>query len=1202
MPEFDGERIALATAIQNDLGAESTLSSLQARSFVRCMQLSWEVEAIRWSERDSRTTLDQARHLIRAGRILTTVEQGDPETAALAFRRAGELLEWLARSDDEIGAETPAALLAAGCYQLGGLPAMAAGLLRQVTSDDRGTRLFADFLRADFDGVLRKAARFWAKNRPLTEPGASKRFFGEDTRESTAWFGTVELVRCIGLAAQSLRRGDTERFDAALTRLQDVERFLVRSASDDVALLAYFLRATCERFGRATIYGPLRRLAALAPTHEFHALGFARRQYARGRGILWQSQQQGIERLISDSSFALCTPTGSGKTLVANLAILKELLILGSDDLLAPLALYVVPSRALASEVEAKLGLELGREVLVTGLYGGSDWGITDAWLTSDKPTVLIATVEKAEALMRYLGSMLLARLRLLILDEAHQVVIENNKRERDSLAEHTNRAVRLESFVSRLLSRKPDIVRLALTAVAGGAAGPVARWIESDNEAEPVGSHYRSTRQALGILQVSKGAPRIELSRLNDNPLGVEDAGAVYIPLRIPPMPEPLSGIRNSLNHYMQNTILWTALHLSDGERRILISLTQSPEVTMGWYAKAFDLAGWDNAPTFVAPEDGPDAELFAEARSVCLDYCGQDSYELRLLDRGIATNHGQMPQRLRRMMVALIDRSVCRITVATATLTEGVNLPFDMIFMPSLKRTSFDVENQQRHEYPMSTSEFRNLAGRAGRPGAARGMEGLTLVALPVVRSTTAPKQVRTQDRQLASFRSDYDDLLARLAGGGTGQTSSPLALLLSEIREQALRLPGIDDDRDFIDWLETIAPTDISSFAGQARTTTRAKLADSIDELDAMILSAVEEARALSGAAATPAATEEMLATLWQQTFTRVSTVHQNWMEKAFIKRGNAVIETVYPDAEERKRLYDYGYSPHVGRRFETAATSLRAILEDTGSYGDQSEADRLAVFVRLGNVVADDGGFGFSVRDTEMGRNLYANWRQVLAWWMAVDGAAQPSPGDLRAWQIFTTDNLEFRLGVAVGAVVARIWTQKAEGALDTPTLDSWQEVTELPWFAFWAKELLRWGTLDPFVAFALSMGLAKSRPEATAMRVTFLAWLEESLGGNVSAEDRINPNHFLEWSRSLRATRSGTEQRLQIQATLSGTDGRRGRYAVIPVRSPNRIRWLDASGYELAVSEVPETFPRGTLQNSDYDLIVQGKSVSVIKIF
>lgn len=60
-----------------------------------------------------------------------------------------------------------------------------------------------------------------------------------------------------------------------------------------------------------------------------------------------------------------------------------------------------------------------------------------------------------------------------------------------------------------------------------------------------------------------------------------------------------------------------------------------------------------------------------------------------MRLLDRGIANSPSQMPQGLRRLMMALIDEKICPITVATATLTEGVNLPFDIIFDTSLKRS---------------------------------------------------------------------------------------------------------------------------------------------------------------------------------------------------------------------------------------------------------------------------------------------------------------------------------------------------------------------------------------------------------------------------------------------------------------------------------------------------------------------------------
>jgi hypothetical protein len=136
---------------------------------------------------------------------------------------------------------------------------------------------------------------------------------------------------------------------------------------------------------RALIVDHPRPLPRTNPDRRGKLVTYARDQFSRGRGILWTSQLHGLDRLLRDASFALCTPTGSGKTLVANMALIKELLLLGHEGP-APLAMYLVPSRALAGEVEAKLRAELGDEIIVTGLYGGADWGITDYWLSGEEP------------------------------------------------------------------------------------------------------------------------------------------------------------------------------------------------------------------------------------------------------------------------------------------------------------------------------------------------------------------------------------------------------------------------------------------------------------------------------------------------------------------------------------------------------------------------------------------------------------------------------------------------------------------------------------------------------------------------------------------------------------------------------------------------------------------------------------------------
>lgn len=104
-----------------------------------------------------------------------------------------------------------------------------------------------------------------------------------------------------------------------------------------------------------------------------------------------------------------------------------------------------------------------------------------------------------------------------------------------------------------------------------------------------------------------------------------------------------------------------------------------------------------------------------------------------------------------------------------------------------------------------PLTTAEFRNLAGRAGRPGAARGIEGMTLVALPIQISTTAAAVKATQRRQRADLAADYDRLRASLVieERDADDVPGPLALLLNRIWERANRLLGVAPDA-FLDWL--------------------------------------------------------------------------------------------------------------------------------------------------------------------------------------------------------------------------------------------------------------------------------------------------------------------------------------------------------------------------------------------------------------
>ncbi|WP_245303387.1 hypothetical protein [Mesorhizobium loti] len=144
-------------------------------------------------------------------------------------------------------------------------------------------------------------------------------------------------------------------------------------------------------------------------------------------------------------------------------------------------------------------------------------------------------------------------------------------------------------------------------------------------------------------------------------------------------------------------------------------------------------------------------------------------------------------------------------------------------------------------------------------------------------------------------------------------------------------------------------------------------------------------------------------------------------------------------------------------------------------------------------------------------------------------------------------------------------------------------------------------MLRWGTLDPFVAFALAQGLAKTRDAAAVRRADFEQWLAAS-GYGADSENKIDPQLYLEWQSSIRRDESDLFDEEADEATLVGTDGRNRRYSVIPVPSDDAINWLDPSGFILARTKGREEGLSSTSNRDDFELIVRPRRVTVSRIF
>jgi hypothetical protein len=148
------------------------------------------------------------------------------------------------------------------------------------------------------------------------------------TDDADAWREWVvsQTLRAIGTVCSAMRWPDEDRLDAAIDKLRGVAKLLGHSADKYSWLLAKMIAEASSEYATVSIRRLLQPFAErMGDAGRDVVERYCRHAYVSGKILAWPSQQQGIARLLQDDSFALCTPTGSGKTTVAELAILQSL-------------------------------------------------------------------------------------------------------------------------------------------------------------------------------------------------------------------------------------------------------------------------------------------------------------------------------------------------------------------------------------------------------------------------------------------------------------------------------------------------------------------------------------------------------------------------------------------------------------------------------------------------------------------------------------------------------------------------------------------------------------------------------------------------------------------------------------------------------------------------------------------------------------
>ncbi len=197
-----------------------------------------------------------------------------------------------------------------------------------------------------------------------------------------------------------------------------------------------------------------------------------------GRNIktLTPPQEEAIEKgLLNGKSLVVASPTASGKTFIAEIAIIKTVLWERKK------AIYIAPMRALVSEKFNEFKA-LYPYLKIAVSMGELD--SMDDWL--EQYDIIFISTEKLDSLIRH-GINWLEKVGVIIIDELHMLG-------------EIGRGPTLEILITRLQRECKDAQKIYLSATVGNAE-EMAKWLKS----ELIFSEYRPVPLQKGIVVENK-------------------------------------------------------------------------------------------------------------------------------------------------------------------------------------------------------------------------------------------------------------------------------------------------------------------------------------------------------------------------------------------------------------------------------------------------------------------------------------------------------------------------------------------------------------------------------------------------------------------------------------------------------------------------------------------------------------------------
>jgi len=320
--------------------------------------------------------------------------------------------------------------------------------------------------------------------------------------------------------------------------------------------------------------------------------------------------------------------------------------------------IYLTPLRALASEKYREFkkytSIRKSSGKRVRTGISTGDYDSTDAWL--ERYDIIVCTNEKADSLLRHRAKWM-DEISLVVADEVH-------------LLNDGERGPTLEVVLARLMQVNPDMQVLALSATINNVE-EIAEWLKAGY----VTTEWRP-------IHLKEGVVLHEEIQFKDG-----DARKIEKKSRNPAINLALNTVKSG----------GQALIFANTRRKAVALAKKATSEVEGLLSKPIKRALQRDAEKILAAgERTRVSELLAE-----------------LVMHGTAFHHAGLGGGHRRVIEDSFRRGKIKVLTATPTLAFGVNLPARTVVIQDYKR----YESGYGY-YPISVLEYKQMAGRAGRP----------------------------------------------------------------------------------------------------------------------------------------------------------------------------------------------------------------------------------------------------------------------------------------------------------------------------------------------------------------------------------------------------------------------------------------------------------------------------------------------------